>query len=122
MQRLIQRLPQHHESAAPAAPAVPAPAAAPAAPTAAEPHLILHAFTANNVIAGTILSWAYDLGAVSAVGNLNLTAIERAIAAYTVPDDLPEYRLHLLGGEPQFSLTIEPVGTQQFHHLPLFGI
>ena len=118
MTRFLQRLPMRHDTfTQPAAAPAPAPVATVPA-VDASPHLILHAFTANNILAGTILSGAYDLGAVSSFHEVNLTAIEHAIAAYTIPAGLPDYKLHLLSGEPQFSLTVELVGQQHFHTLP----
>jgi hypothetical protein len=99
-------------------------AAAAVAASAADPspqplHVILHAFTANNVIANTIQSWLYNLGTVPEANAIDLPALERALSAYTVPEGFPEWKLPLLLSEGQFSLSVELIGNQQFHQLPL---
>lgn len=82
----------------------------PIAPAAPELHVLLHSFTANNIISGTVLSFITDLGSASHFQTLDLGAIERALASYTVPPGLDSWKLPLLEATPQFFLSVELVG------------
>lgn len=77
-------------------------------------HVILHSYTIQNIIAGTILDTKTDLGYFTDTTSIDISEWIEKLEAYTIPEGLPQWRLDMINNSKdlpgQFNLVIELVG------------